>query len=277
MYTRLTAAAVLILATTACERDYMTNAEALTALEQTADSARGEQATNEPIEISTDFTIGAALEAAAEQFAAFWDSQQECTTTTIDGATVTVDFGDLDDDCDFEGHHYGGVAEITVDSTGLGELQVTHDWMGLNNGDVQVDGGAVVDWSGNDQTRHVSTDHTWKDLADGTTVDVVGDHIQGWIDEDQRIWGGITMEGTRDWTTDAGDQWHIDMVDLEIRLQDPVAQDGTIVLVDPEGRELTLDHERIDETTIRITIDGTREPLVFDINQIGIPTEVEDS
>ena len=275
MYKRLTAATVLILATTACERDYMTAGEAFTALEQTADSSRGEQATNEPIEISTYFTIGAALEEAAAQFAAFWESQQECTTTTIVDSTVTVDFGTLEDNCDFEGYHYGGIAMITVDDTTEGELQVTHEWQELNNGDVEVNGGAVVDWSGNDQTRHVATSHTWTDLEDGTTVDVEGDHIQGWIDEELRVWGGITMNGTRDWVTSEGAEWHIDMSDLEIRLQDPVAQDGTITLIDPEGRELTLDHERIDETTIRITIEGTREPLIYDINQIGIPTEVE--
>jgi hypothetical protein len=275
MKTRTATLFGLLLLTTACERDYMTTAEALHALDQTAASARGEQATNEPIEISTDFTIGAALEAAAEQFAAFWDSQQDCTTTTIEGATVTIDFGELDDDCDFQGHHYGGVAQVTVDSTDPGELQVTHDWFELNNGDVRVDGGAVVDWSGNDQTRHVYTEHTWTDLADGTEVDVVGDHIQGWIDEDLRLWGGITMEGTRDWTSEEGD-WHIDMNNLEIRLQDPVAQAGQIALTDPEGRTLTLEHERLDERTIRITLEGTRQPLVFDINQLGIPTEVDD-
>ena len=268
--------ASLLLVISACERDYMTHGEALEALDQTAASARGEQATNETNEISTDFTIGAALQAAAEQFAAFWDSQQDCTTTTIEGATVTVDFGDLNDDCDFQGHHYGGIAQITVDSTAPGELQVTHEWFGLDNGDVRVDGGAVVDWSGADQTRHVHTEHTWTDVADGTTVEVVGDHVQGWIDENLRIWGGITMEGTRDWNTDAGD-WHIDMTDLEIRLQDPVAQAGIISLTNPEGRALSLIHERIDDRTIRITLEGTREPLVFDINQLGIPTEVDEN
>ena len=84
------------------------------------------------------------------------------------------------------------------------------------------------------------------------------------------------MEGTRDWTTDAGD-WHIDMTDLEIRLQDPVAQAGIISLTNPEGRALSLIHERIDDRTIRITLEGTREPLVFDINQLGIPTEVDEN
>ena len=275
MNPRIPTTALVLLFATGCERTYMTHAEAVEALDQTAASSRGEQATNETIEISTDFTIGAALEAAAEQFAAFWDSQQDCTTTTLEGATVTVDFGDLNDDCDFEGHHYGGIAQITVDSTEPGELQVTHDWFELNNGDVRVNGGAVVDWSGEEQTRHVQTEHTWTDLEDGTTVDVLGDHIQGWIDEDLRIWGGITMEGTRDWSTGDGD-WHIDMTDLEIRLQDPVAQDGLITLVNPDGRELTLEHERIDDRTIRITIEGTREPLIFDINQLGIPSEVDD-
>jgi len=275
MYKRLTAAAVLILGTTACERDFMTQAEVLEALDQTADSSRGEQATNEPIEISTDFTIGDAVEAAAERVAAWWDSQEACTTTTVVDATVTVDFGDLEDDCDFEGYHYGGIAEITVDNTTEGEAQVTHVWTGLNNGDVEVNGGAVVNWSGNDQTRHVVTEHTWTDLEDGKSVDVEGDHIQGWIDEEERIWGGITMEGTRDWVSSGGNEWHVDMTGLEIRLQDPVAQAGTIIVTDPEGRELSFEHERQDDNTIRITIEGARNTHVYDINLIGVATEVE--
>src|SRR5690606_15935127 len=127
-------------------------------------------------------TIGAAVEAAAEQIAAWWDSQQDCTTVMVSGATTTVDFGDLDDDCVFQGRTYGGVARITVGSTSALQLEVRHDWEGLTNGDVVVDGGADVTWSGDDLTRRVITSHTWTGLDDGAVVDVEGDHIWGYLD-----------------------------------------------------------------------------------------------
>ena len=60
----------LVLGTSAC--DSMTRGEVLEALEETRDSARGEQATQEPIEISTEFTIGDAVwvrQVAANPFA----------------------------------------------------------------------------------------------------------------------------------------------------------------------------------------------------------------
>ena len=57
---------------------------------------------------------------------------------------------------------------------------------------------------------------------------------------------------------------------------EPVAQAGSIVLTNPAGKELTLLHERIDETTIQVTLTGARRDWVFDINALGIPTEVEE-
>ena len=271
------AALALLTCTSACTTEGMTNAEVLEALEETRDSSRGEAATQEPIEISTEFTIGDAVEAAAQQVRDFWISQQPCTEITTDGNKLIIDYGTLDDACTFQGKTYAGVAEVTVDSAELGQLQVTHTWIGINNGDVQVDGGALVTWDGSDETRNVVTEHTWTDLDDGFTVDVVGDHTWGRLVEGTPGWlGGYTLEGTRDWTSDAG-EWSIDMNDLEIRLIDPVAQAGTIVLTNPAGKELTLVHERQDENTIRVTLTSGLREWVYDINALGIPSEVEDS
>lgn len=274
--TTVLAALALAVGTSACQTgETMTNAEVLQALEETRDSSRGEDATTEPIEISTEFTIGDAVEAAAQQIRDFWQSQQPCTDILWEGNKLTIDYGTLDDACTFQGKTYAGIAEVTVDSTELGQLQVTHDWIGINNGDVQVDGGAFVTWDGSDETRHVTTEHTWTDLDDGEMVDVVGDHVWGRIDEGVPGWiGGYTLEGTRDWTSDSG-EWSIDMNDLELRLIDPVAQAGTIVLTNPDGKELTLVHERQDETTIRVTLTSGLREWVYDINALGIPTEVE--
>lgn len=266
----------LALAGACTEGGTMTNAEVLQALEQSRDSSRGEAATTEPIEISTSFTIGQAVEAAAEELAAFWESQQPCTTVTWDGPEVTIDYGGLDDTCEFNLKTYGGVAVVGVQSATLGELEVQHTWTALTDGEVEVNGGALVTWDGSDDTRHVATEHTWTDLDDGRTVDVIGDHTWGYIDPSAKLLGGFTLEGTRDWIDDDGSEWHIDMTDLELRLQDPVAQAGSIALTNPAGKTLDLVHERVDETTIRVTLTSGFREWVYDINALGIPTEVTE-
>lgn len=266
---------LLFLPALACtEPAYMTDAEALEALVESASSSRGEAAVREPIQVSTSFTIGDALDAAAQYVADLWASQAACSTVTVEGATLTVDFGGLDDPCTFHGRTYGGVASATIGSTTPGNLEVLHTWTGLTDGEVQVDGGAVVTWSGADDTRRVVTEHTWTSLLDGTEVDVEGDHVQGWIDPSLGLWGGITLEGTRDWSAPSGD-WHLDMRELEIRLQDPVPQAGQFVVLNPHGKELEIAFARLDERTIEATLTGTREPLVFHIDPLGIPHEAE--
>lgn len=253
----------------------MTNAEVLEALQESGDSSRGEAAGTEPIEISTSFTIGQAVEAAAEELAAFWESQRPCTTVTWSGAEVTIDYGDLDDSCEFNGNTYGGVAVVAVEDAAVGSIEVSHTWEALNNGDVEVNGGALVTWDGVDQTRHVTTEHTWTDLEDGREVDVTGDHMWGHVDDELGLLGGLTLDGTRDWVSDTG-EWNAEISDMELRLQDPVAQAGTLVVTNPDGKELTMLHERQDEETIRVTITSGVREWVFDINRLGIPQEVEE-
>lgn len=260
---------------TGCETEEMGVLEALAALEEVNQSARGEQATADVIEISTDFTIGDALAAAAQTVADFWDSQAPCTEVLVEGNVTTIDYGTLDDGCEFNGQTYAGVNTITVESTTAGELEVLHGWDAFSNGDVQVDGGATVTWSGNDNTRHVVTEHTWTD-TEGNTVDVYGDHISGRIQEDVPVWlDGFTLDGSRDWTSDSGD-WSLTMEGLELRLIDPAPQAGTIDLTSPEGKALVIVYERIDDDTIQATLQGIRGgDRVYHINRLGQVEEAD--
>ena len=267
--------ATVIALGTACQPAEMTGAEVLEALAEVGASARGEQATTEPIELSTDFTIGAALDAAADELAAFWESQEPCTDVTWSGTEVTVDYGGLDDTCTYNGNTFGGIAFIDIGSTEASGLQVDHTWTGITNGDVTVDGGATVTWTDANTFREVTTDHTWTDVKDGTVVDVQGQHTLTWIDDTNKALGGVVLDGDRSWQSESGD-WHLDMNDLELRLQDPVAQAGTLSVLSPNGKSLDMVHERIDEDTIRVTLEGTRRTWVYDINRLGVPTEVTE-
>ncbi len=265
-----------LLLVTGCETEEMGVLEALAALEEVNQSARGEQATGDVIEISTDFTIGDALAAAAQTIADFWESQAPCTTVTVDGNVTTIDYGTLDDECKFNGKSYSGVNTVTVQSTTAGELEVLHDWNGFSDGDVQVDGGATVTWSGDDHTRHVVTEHTWTD-TEGTSVDVYGDHVSGRIQEDVPVWlDGFTLDGTRDWTSDSGD-WALTMQGLELRLIDPAPQTGAIDLTSPKGKTLGIVYERVDEDTIQATLVGVRGgDRVYHINRLGQAEDVTE-
>lgn len=253
----------------ACDPLPMTTAEVLEALEETHSSARGEELVNEPIEVDTDFTIGAAVEEAAEELRAWWATVAPCATVTVTGATLTVDFGELGDDCVYNGRTWSGVAEATVVATTVGQLEVHHAWAALGDEEVVVDGGATVTWDGSDQTRNVVTEHTWSTRDGVTSVDVTGDHTQGLLDENAGLLGGIWMDGTRQWTADSGD-WTLDMSDLEIRWFDPVPQAGNVTITSPAGKTLDVAYTRIDTNTIQIDVVGARRDLTFHVNALGI-------
>lgn len=266
---RLITVAAALVAMVGCTGK-MSTLEALEALEQARISGEGEAATAEPIEVSTDFTIGEGLAQAAQALAAWWQSQMPCSEVTWDDSTVSVDFGELGDACQYNGHTFAGLTDITVQAAGPTEVHVDHEWTGFRNEDIQVDGGATVTWSGDTNTRRVITDHVWTDEV--TTVKVAGDHVYGFVDEANWL-DGFTLEGTRDWDHE-GVPWHLDMEGIELRLQDPVPQSGVYRLVDPEGRELLLTFERQDEGTIRVTFEGTWRGLVVDVNRFGFVEEV---
>ena len=266
-----------IVSLTACDTGEMGVFEALDALQEVHLSSRGEQATSDVIEVSTDFTIGAALEDAAQTVADFWESQADCTTVTLEGSTLIVDYGALQDACLWQGRSYAGVNTVTVQSTTAGALEVVHGWNGFTNGEVQVDGSATVTWDGTDQSRRVQTEHTWSD-DQGHTVDVVGDHLTAPIEVGVPFWeSGFTLEGTRDWTSESGD-WTLEMEDLELRLLDPAPQAGTIRLVSPRNKTLAIAYQRLDETTIQAVLSGIRGgDRVYHINPLGGVDEADGS
>ncbi len=256
----------------ACEGIPMSTAEVLEALDEAHSSARGEELVADPIEVDTDFTIGAAVEEAAEELRAWWASQAPCATVTVALGTVTVDFGELGDACVYNGHTWAGVAMATVTATELGSLEVEHDWTGLGDEEIVVDGGATVTWSGEDLTRNVVTDHTWSTRDGEVSVDVTGDHTQGLLDEAGFLAGGIWMEGTRAWTSESG-SWTLDMADLEIRRIDPVPQAGITTLTSPKGKNLDVTYTRLDTDTIQIAVIGARHDLLFNVNALGVIEE----
>ncbi len=85
---------------------------------------------------------------------------------------------------------------------------------------------------------------------------------------------GVTLEGTRDWTSEAGD-WSLEMTDLELRLVDPAPQHGTIALTNPDGNQVEILYARLDTDTIEATLVGLRRgDRVYHITGLGLLKEV---
>ncbi|MEZ4317723.1 MAG: hypothetical protein R3F61_09465 [Myxococcota bacterium] len=259
---RILVPAAVVFALVGCGEE-MGPLEAAAALQQSARSSEGTNATQEPIEVSTDFTIGSALQDAAAELEVFWDSQAGCNEVTRDGNTLNIDWGELGDGCVYNGHTFAGLTAITVEKTEASDLAVKHEWFGFRNEDVTVDGQADVTWSSEARTRRVITEHTWT-ATDGETADVQGDHEFG-----VRDGSGFTLDGTRDWQTDKG-EWHLDMVGIGFRLQDPLPEEGSYVVTNPAGKVLDLTFTRLDEQTIEAVLTGVRGgDIVYHVTPLG--------
>jgi hypothetical protein len=253
----------------------MTYGEALEALQATVDSGKGEALVSEPIEITTQFTLGQAAADAAQELRDWVASQLPCAELSLDGATLTMDLGTLDDACTYQGKTYAGVIVLEVVSADADAVLVRHTWSSLTDGTLTADGSADVTWTQDAATeRHVAHEIVWTDDT-GRVIDARGDRTQRYLDEAAGIWGGFGESGTRDWNDSETGDWSLDIDGIEVRWQDPVPQAGVYTLLNPDSKTLTMAFERVDDDTIRVTMSGTRDDLVFDVSAWGVITEVE--
>jgi hypothetical protein len=273
MHIRTLVAAALIpaaLATTSCREEAasgpVTTNEAQQAVVEAALSGEAESVTSGSIEVATEFTIGQAVENAAQEIGAFVNTQLPCAEVTLSGATVSINYGAKAGNCTYKGHTYKGTHSITISKNDMSEVVVDHAWTKLSNGVVEVTGTAEVTWSLADKTRHVVHELDWKRLADGKTGKGEGDRTQAPLVDglDQ----GIRVDGMRQWTTTAG-QWDLAIEGVEMRWSDPVPQAGTYRLASPKGRSFTLSFERVDSDTIKVTVTSGTATSSFEVSKGG--------
>ncbi len=246
----------------------LTAAEEWQALTQAVESYQAEALTSDIIEISTDFTLGQAVEDAATELSDWLRSQIDCSTVTVVDATVTIDFGVLDDACEYNGKTYAGVASVELTDASVGSATVVHTWTGLTDGSITLDGGATVTWSGPDRSRRVVHEATWTN-DDGEQLIASGDRTQTLIDDPSGDGWAIQIDGTREWTHD-GRRWTLDIEGVEARAQDPVPQAGAYVLTTPSWKTATLAFERVDADTIAVSLSGGEEVRVWHVTATGI-------
>ncbi|GAB5541071.1 MAG: hypothetical protein SangKO_008310 [Sandaracinaceae bacterium] len=243
----------------------LTRAEASAALEEAGLAAEAEALTSGSVEIGTRFTIGMAAEDAAMELSSFIESQLPCAAITVEGATLSIEYGANPGSCTYRGQTYGGVHAITVMRNEMDDVVVSHRWEDLNDDRVTVTGTAMVTWSFADETRHVVHELTWTRLSDGRSATGSGDRLQRSLEGG--IFEGFGVDGTRAWEGESG-TWTLGIDGVEMRWVDPVPQAGTYTLSTPESKTLSLGFSRVDGDTITVTISSGARSYDFDVTTL---------
>ena len=244
--------------------------EARQALEEAAAAHQAETLVANTVELNTNFTIGGAVEAAAQELRDFVASQLPCADVMLQDASLVVAYG-VNGSCPFHGHSFQGTHTITLVSVDASAIVIEHDWDEVDNGIVMVDGTATVTWAAADQTRRVQHELTWTDLVREASFTGSGDRVQGPLDMD---WSeGIQIDGARSWSSERGD-WQLTIDGIRAHWDDPVPEAGTYALETPfDGKSMTLGFERVDANTIAVTVESKNRSFSFNVNKVGIITE----
>ncbi|MCB9598050.1 MAG: hypothetical protein H6719_35370 [Sandaracinaceae bacterium] len=243
----------------------LTRGEASAALEEASLDAEAISLTSGSIEITTDFTIGDAVENAAAEIATFVQTQLPCAEITVEAATITIEYGANPGTCTYRGQTYGGIHQITVMRNAMDDVIVSHRWEDFHNDDLSVTGTAMVTWSFADPSRHVVHELTWTRQSDGRQGTGSGDRIQRPLAEG--LLTGFSEDGTRQWEGESG-TWTLDIEGVEVRWVDAVPQAGSYVLTTPASKMLSLSFSRSAATTITVTISSGMQTYDFDVTTL---------
>lgn len=244
-------------------QDDASRSEMREAVVEVAALGDGLGAQDDVIELTTSFTLGQGVQAAAEEIRDFVRSQVPCSTVTLEPGRVSIDFGDLSDACVYRGRTYAGVVSVQVELPGEG-ARVTHTYEGFTGGRVTMDGESIVNWD--DGERHIVTDLMF--TSDDHTTEVQSDRTQTFSRCEDAEAVCVHIEGSREWTNPRG-AWQMTIDDVHARSIDPVPEAGRYVVVNPEDRLIALEFARVDEDTIRVALSGGRRDITFDVTAAG--------
>jgi hypothetical protein len=249
---------LVVLSVAGCRpQEGLTSQEAQQASEELQVESQSQALTSSTVELGTNFTIGGAVEQAADELRTFVKSQLSCADVTLSGHTLTIEYG-VRSGCLFRGQTITGSQEITISKNDTNDVVVDHVWTDLSNGQVQVSGTAEVTWSQSDVSRHVVHDLKWTRLSDGRMGEGKGDRTQRPLpDAEGGLSSGFTETGTRSWDGKAG-HWSLEIDHLDMRWVDPLPQKGSLTLETPFDKTVSASFTRPNATTIRVTLEGPR-------------------
>ncbi len=249
------------------DEERLTADEARQAVEEASLASQAEGLTAASVEITTNFTIGQAAEEAAAEIRDFIASQMPCAELTLDGATLTAEYGKKSGECTYRGQQFSGSHQITVDvELAASQVNVQHVWTAFSNGKVELNGQADVTWDFAEQSRRVVHTAEWTRLSDGFQVTGEGDRTQ------TPLAGGLTegfqVDGGRSWTSPRG-TWDLGIDGVQMRWVDPVPQAGSYSLRTPKDKSLSLSFSRKDADTITVTVASGKTKFSFDVTSAG--------
>ena len=251
------------------KEDPLTWAQAKEAVEESTLSDQATSLVNGTVEISTNFTIGQAVDAAAAELREFISTQLPCAEITLQNATLAIEYGANPGNCTYNGHTYSGTHSVTVSRNDDGDVEVHHTWDALSNTKISVSGTADVTWSLQDKSRNVVHELTWTRLSDGRQGTGSGNRTQSTLEGG--ILEGIRVNGSRTWEGKSG-RWDTAINNVEMRWVDPVPQTGSYVLSTPFDKSLSMSFERVDEDSIKVTIASGDRSFSFNVNKAGSAT-----
>lgn len=267
------ACSTAIFTTTGCLREGMSAAEMRAAVVEIVENGQVQQLENGIVEITTDFTIGDAVEAVRDHIAEVLAACGQTTVTVMDDVSIRIDFGPASDPCVHDGKSYSGVVDLVITRDG-DTVTVEHTYQDASNGTYTLHGDKTVTWSSGGGTavvRTIDSNVGW--TGPNGPVDHTSQRTMTFSD----FLGGpeapIVVDGNHHWTRD-GEAWDLDMNEVEFRLVDPVPQDGSYVLTVPSGKEGTLSFERIDEDTIAVHFATGLRERTFHVTKSG---QVDDA
>lgn len=270
MRARVFAGLVLTVVLSGCpkqkDEETLTAAEARQAVEEATLASQAEGLTSASVEITTSFTIGQAVQNAAQEIGNFIQSQLPCADVSLADATLTVTYGAKPGNCTYRGHTFKGSHSVKVSKNEQAEVVVEHTWTDFTNGRVELDGSATVTWNFQDKTRHVVHTATWTRVLDDFSVTGQGDRMQSVLEGG--LAEGIKVDGSRAWTSKRG-TWDLSIEGVEMRWVDPVPQAGSYKLLTPNSKLLSLSFNRVDEDTIKVTIGNGKREFSFDVSKAG--------
>jgi len=244
----------------------LTASQARQALDEASVASQAQALTSSEVEISTNFTIGDAVQTAAQNLRDFIVSQLPCAAITLNNATLSIQYGANPGNCTYRGQTFSGKTSVTIKHNDSGNVEVDHHWDNFSNGKVKVTGDATVTWNLTDKTRHVVHTATWTRVSDGLTGTGTGDRTQ------KPLSGGITegfqVDGSRSWKGPSG-QWDLAIDGVQMRWVDPVPQAGSYTLGTPYNKSLSLSFARIDSTTIKVTVTNGKRSFHFNVTEAG--------
>lgn len=258
---------VLPLALAACPRESaLTVEQARASLQEASAASQAENLSAVSVDLSTHFTIGMAAEQAARELQNFLATELPCADVALSGATLNIEYGAKSGNCLYHGHQLSGSSAITVSKDEMNEVVVDHRWTKLSNGAVELDGSARVVWNFQDQTRHVTHEVSWTELASGRSGSGSGDRTQAPLPSG--IADGVQVDGSRSWSGKSG-TWDLAIDGVQLRWSDPVPQAGSYALHTPYGKTVSMSFVRVDQDTIDVNVAGPQREFHFTVSKTG--------